>query len=64
MNTVLLTSASHLQLRRLGSSWNAIDGSVTGYGLGFVLTTALLKAAGIGLSAGTAAIGGSPLVRC
>jgi urease accessory protein len=40
-----------------------IDGSVTGYALGFVLTTALLNAAGIVFGAGIAAFGGSPLVR-
>ncbi|QOF75126.1 HupE/UreJ family protein (plasmid) [Aminobacter sp. SR38] len=40
-----------------------LDGSATSYALGFVLTSALLHAAGAALGAGVAAIGGSPLVR-
>ncbi|TRC89048.1 hypothetical protein FJV76_22965 [Mesorhizobium sp. WSM4303] len=40
-----------------------VDGNVTGSALSFVLTTALLNAAGMAPGAGIAAIGGSPLVR-
>ncbi|MBZ9800038.1 MULTISPECIES: hypothetical protein [unclassified Mesorhizobium] len=38
-------------------------GSITGSALRFVLTTALLNAAGMASGAGIPAIGGSPLVK-